>query len=225
MRRIKRHITYANAVATLALLFAMSGGVMAATGGFTSGGTLQACVGEGGGLTLLKSGRHCKHGQKAVSWSIQGPKGAPGAPGAPGPAGSSGLNGINGVRGVNGLNGFSGFTSTLPGGATEVGTWGGNDYTEGIPYYMPISFNIPLESRPTIVIVAKEAPSTEECPGSAAEPEASSGFLCIYVGELVGGSLFTFDPALSGGGPYGTILGLKPTTNAAVAYGTWAVTG
>jgi hypothetical protein len=211
MRRIRRHIGFANVVATLALLFAMSGGVFAATGGFASGGTLHACVHEGGGLTLLQSGKHCKHGLKTVSWSIQGPKGAPGT---------------SGPAGVNGVNGATGFTSTLPSGATEVGTWAGDEHTtEETPYYMPISFNIPLASAPEIKVVAKNAPRTEECPGSAAEPKATHGVLCIYVGELFSGTLFEFDPAQNGSGPYGTILGLKPTGTNAIAYGTWAVTG
>jgi hypothetical protein len=42
MQWIKRHISYANVAATLALVLAMSGGAVAATGGFSSGATLKA---------------------------------------------------------------------------------------------------------------------------------------------------------------------------------------
>jgi hypothetical protein len=54
----------------------MSGGAIAATGGFSSGGKLQACVNEEGGLKLLKAGKKCKKGQKTVAWDQTGPAGA-----------------------------------------------------------------------------------------------------------------------------------------------------
>jgi hypothetical protein len=37
-------------MATIAVLFAMSGGAIAATGGFSSGGTLRACANEEGAI-------------------------------------------------------------------------------------------------------------------------------------------------------------------------------
>ncbi len=45
-----------NAIGLLALFVALGGTGYAATGGFTSNGKLSACVGESGGLTLLKTG-------------------------------------------------------------------------------------------------------------------------------------------------------------------------
>jgi hypothetical protein len=93
MERIRQHVSYANVAATLALVFAMSGGAIAATGGFTAAShSIKACVGGNGVLKLL-TGRKCKHGQKAVSWSQQGPVGAKGATGATGPSGTTELNG------------------------------------------------------------------------------------------------------------------------------------
>jgi hypothetical protein len=95
MKAIRRHLSYANVAATLALVLAASGGAVAATGGFTSGGKLQACVTGGGSLKLVKAGAKCRKGQKLVSWSQAGPAGpkgvagAPGAPGGTGPAGAS----------------------------------------------------------------------------------------------------------------------------------------
>lgn len=220
MKRIRRHIGYANVVATLALLFAMSGGVMAATGGFTSSGRLQACVNEEGGIKLLKSGRHCKRGQKTVAWNQTGPAGSRGVAGAPGTPGASG------TAGSSGTNGATGFTSTLPSGKTEIGTFASDLEAQSAPGYMPISFNIPLSTAPEIRIIGKKAPSTDECPGSVGDPQATPGFLCIYAGELFTGTLFTFDPAQGAGDErYGIILGLKPTATSAIAYGTWAVTG
>lgn len=60
MKRITKHVSYANVAATLAVVLAMSGGAIAATGGFTNGGAFRACVNQEGGLKLLKSGKKCK---------------------------------------------------------------------------------------------------------------------------------------------------------------------
>jgi hypothetical protein len=99
--RIRRHLSYANVAATLALVFGMTGGAVAASGGFSSGGTLRACANEEGAIRLLKAGKHCKKGQKGVSWNQTGPAGAKGAtgvgvPGAAGPAGAAGARGATG---------------------------------------------------------------------------------------------------------------------------------
>jgi hypothetical protein len=104
MERIRRHLSYANVVATLAWVFAMTGGAIAATGGFTSGGKLQACVNEEGGLKLLKAGKHCKRGQKTIAWNQTGPSGAAGAKGAAGATGALGATGasIQGPKGESG---------------------------------------------------------------------------------------------------------------------------
>lgn len=108
MGRIRRHASYANVAATLALVLAMSGGAVAATGGFSSGGTLKACVNEEGAIRLLKVGKGCKKGQKAVSWNETGPAGAKGAAGAAGPAGASGPAGAKGTDGAKGKEGPEG---------------------------------------------------------------------------------------------------------------------
>jgi hypothetical protein len=97
MKQVRRHISYANVAATLALVLALSGGAIAATGGFASGGRLQACVNHEGGLKLLKSGQKCKRGQKLVSWNQTGPAGPKGATGATGSAGAPGAPGAPGT--------------------------------------------------------------------------------------------------------------------------------
>jgi hypothetical protein len=92
----------------VALLFALSGGAIAATGGFSSGGKLQACVNEEGGLKLLKPGKHCRRGLKTVAWNLAGRTGAKvatGAAGAPGAKGLQGLQGSAGAKGDPGANG------------------------------------------------------------------------------------------------------------------------
>jgi hypothetical protein len=93
MKRIAKHLSYANVAATLAVVLAMSGGAVAATGGFTSGGQLQACVNQEGGVKLLKPGKKCKKGQSQISWNEAGPKGPAGAQGPAGAAGAAGAPG------------------------------------------------------------------------------------------------------------------------------------
>jgi hypothetical protein len=91
-----------NAVGFLALFIALGGVGYAATGGFTSGGTLRACANEEGRLKLLKSGERCKRGTKSVSWSQTGPAGARGALGAAGAPGAAGGQGAQGGQGPQG---------------------------------------------------------------------------------------------------------------------------
>ncbi|HTA14354.1 MAG TPA: hypothetical protein VK781_05795 [Solirubrobacteraceae bacterium] len=105
MKGIRRHLSYANVTATLALVLAMSGGAIAASGGFSSGGKLQACVNGEGVLRLLKPGKHCARGQQTVAWNQQGPAGAPGANGAAGAPGAQGATGPSGPSGIAALNG------------------------------------------------------------------------------------------------------------------------
>jgi hypothetical protein len=107
MDGIGRHLNYANVAATLALVLAMSGGAIAATGGFSSGGKLQACVSEAGVLRLLKAGQKCKKGQMEIGWNQIGPEGPKGAPGAAGAAGTAGAAGAPGGKGVEGPKGTS----------------------------------------------------------------------------------------------------------------------
>src|ERR1700759_2114115 len=90
MERLRGHLSYANVAATLALVLAMSGGAIAATGGSTSGGKLQACASSNGALKLVQPGKKCRKGQKAVIWNQTGPAGPKGATGATGIAGLNG---------------------------------------------------------------------------------------------------------------------------------------
>jgi hypothetical protein len=56
-------------------------------------------------LKLLKAGKHCKRGQKTVSWSQTGPAGAPGAKGGTGATGATGAIGTAGAMGSRGAEG------------------------------------------------------------------------------------------------------------------------
>jgi hypothetical protein len=159
---IRRRVTFANVVMTLALVFAMSGGAWAAS------------------KFVITSTKQIK---PSVLRQLKGKAGPAGPAGPQGPAGANGKDGANGTNGVpgangksvtvsnatpgceaggttaevegsgvkheicNGKNGTTGFTKTLPHGETETGSWGSapgpnpNIIALGVA-----SFAIPLEA-------------------------------------------------------------------------------
>jgi hypothetical protein len=91
---VRRHISYANVAATLALVFSMSGGALAAK------------------HYLISS---TKQINPKVLNRLRGRSGARGATGATGSQGAQGKEGPRGVAGLNGVNGANGAN-----GATKV---------------------------------------------------------------------------------------------------------
>jgi hypothetical protein len=112
MERIRKNLSFANVAAALALFVALGGTSYAATGGFSSDGTLKACANEEGSIRLLKPGRHCHKGQTPVAWNQAGPAGTPGAKGAPGAPGTVGAPGTAGAKGAEGPEGAGGREGT-----------------------------------------------------------------------------------------------------------------
>jgi hypothetical protein len=92
MNSLRRHLSYANVVATLALLFAMSGGALAAK------------------HYLINSTRQVNPKVLKKLKGKPGKTGAVGPQGASGPRGPAGLNGKDGTNGTNGANGNNGAT-------------------------------------------------------------------------------------------------------------------
>jgi hypothetical protein len=90
-----------NALGALALFGALGGVSYAASGGFNSGGKLQACVNSEGRLKLIKPGKGCRHGLQKVAWSQTGPAGATG------PAGPSGIEALKGAAVPTATNALS----------------------------------------------------------------------------------------------------------------------
>lgn len=94
-------LTYANVVATLALVFAMSGGALAAS------------------KFIITSTKQIKPSVLASLKGKAGPAGAAGAQGPAGPQGPAGKDGVNGNSGKDGLNGKDGATGQNGVGATS----------------------------------------------------------------------------------------------------------
>ena len=175
-----RHLSYANVVATLALVFAMSGGAIAAKHYLiTSTSQISPQV-----LRKLKgnAGANGSPGQAGANGS-PGQQGASGTPGATGPQGPKGADGLQGPAGPAGLSALS----TLPSGKTESGAYGmgvpGGAATEEME--ATTTFPIPLaEPVPPshVIYTAPGESSGEHCSGPG---HAGRGFLCVY-------SAFTF---------------------------------
>ncbi len=125
---------------------------------------------------------------------------------------------------------------TLPKEATETGTWSmtipkkAAAYTEAVGL-APISFTIPLagalEEEKIEIEPLGYAGSQAECPGTAADPKAEAGFLCVYIAYDPGSQV---TPTLAGEGVPSTTGGvvlwdvLPEAKEGYFAYGSWAVT-
>jgi hypothetical protein len=132
-----------------------------------------------------------------------GPAGATGPAGA-GTAGATGAIGATGATGAPGAVGPAGpegsFNTTLPKGKTLKGDWSafGKAPEAGFPVVATVSFGIPLASAPATHYLrpgGNEEPffdgttgkeglrSQPACPGSAEEPKAEPGNLCVYAAD------------------------------------------
>ncbi len=108
---LRRRLTYANVAATLALLFAMSGGAVAAT------------------HYLISSTRQIS---PKVLKQLRGGTGAKGPAGATGPAGPAGPAGAAGKAGIQGIEGPRGPSTAFQFARNEVGQLASNDTEETV---------------------------------------------------------------------------------------------
>ncbi len=88
---------------------------------------------------------------------------------------------------------------TLPKGATEKGMWADSGYAPSEAFIVTtgVSFNIPLAAAPTAhyIVNEKELTATGSqtstvCTGTAANPTAPEGALCVYAQIASGGAAF-----------------------------------
>ncbi len=210
--RKRIQVTPATVIASLALVFAMTGGAYAASKYLiTSTKQISPKV-----VKALK-GANGKNGANGANGAT-GPAGPTGGTGPQGPQGNPGNNGSNGAEGksVTGVvatagecpaggekytsasgsvpvcNGQTGYTETLPSGKSEHGVWSAKypkNEEAGIRY-LPISFPIPLPvslEESHVHIVGLEEPGGEHCAeGTRENPKAAPGYLCIYEYYLFG---------------------------------------
>jgi hypothetical protein len=229
--------TYANVVATLAMVFAMSGGAYAASKYLiTSTKQISPKV-----LKALKG----KNGTNGTN-GANGANGKDGAPGAPGTAGEKGAPGTNGTNGANGVSvtstslpagneqckeGGSEFVAaaskktyacngspwvaggTLPKGATETGTWA-VEATAAAPGELMtavVSIPIPLAAEFNVNFVGFKEPLPSNCEGEIGKPSAISKQFCVFEGQsmIVNHGGLKYEKAVVT--PAGPIFDIGPT--------------
>jgi hypothetical protein len=216
--RIRKRFTYTNVAMTLALVFAMTGGAYAA------------------GKYLITSTKQIKPSVLKSLKGNAGHAGVPGANGAAGPQGAGGANGANGKDGINGTNGKDGkdgspWTAggTLPKGATETGQWAISQWHKAGEFLVEaISFPIPLAHELDVGhvhLIGVSEPVPPGCAGgSATEPKAESGNLCVYEQQV--NNLLPASFGLNSASTFGALLtALVGVEGEVVAIGSWAVTG
>jgi hypothetical protein len=254
---IRNRITPSTVIATVALMLAMSGGAYAA-GKYLITSTKQIKPSVLKQLTG-KAGAPGAPGAAGAGGpgGAQGPQGPAGPGGGPGKEGAPGKEGEKGKEGAKGKEG-SPWTAggTLPSKATETGAWSfGEGLTEATIHVPVASFTIPLAAPLTgagcgtnppeatcqvhyINEKGKEVPAPFEevtsakCHGTAEQPTAEPGNLCVYASEenhVVAINKFIANPgkAVSTEGEAGTtgaIVNFVPVGANPHGDGTWAVT-
>ena len=197
----RRHLNYANVVATLALVFAMSGGALAAK-------------------------HYLINSTKQINPKVlKKLKGNAGKTGATGPAGAPGKEGPQGKEGKTGSQGEPGpFLATLPSGKTLKGHYHIETDGSSLPADTGAgySYAFPLASTPVGHFIADGTTPPSQCPGTVSNPEAAPGNLCVYEGPN-----HTNDTVQIGSNSDQFGFGLLVSQTASASYwsiGAWAVT-
>jgi hypothetical protein len=213
---IVRRLTYANVAATLALVFAMSGGALAAKH-FLISSTKQISP------SVLKQLRG-KTGRA-------GPTGPAGREGAVGPQGNEG-KGVPGPPGGPGQPGLSA-TSPLPSGETVSGSFAMRDDNGTVGKFIldSVTFPVPLEHRLPVsdIEYVKPGATTPHCSGPR---HAAQGFLCVYglTQSGVEAAPTFLDPESGseeegeGAAPIGVVIEFKLAATTGLVFGSYAVT-
>jgi hypothetical protein len=235
----------AGLIVAIVALVAAIGGTAFAAGKLTSGQKKEV------EKIAKKSGKPGPAGPQGPA----GPAGAKGENGAPGTNGTNGTNGksvtVEGIaegeseceeRGgakveqegggpsAEVCNGETGFTSTLPKGKTETGVWAVHSPQETVGAWVPLSFSIPLEYNAASLIhseiLAEGEEETTNCPGTAIEPKALEGFLCVYTHTGAPTPVTTYGIGIGSGGvgTTGAILRIPANKGGLEVEGSWAVT-
>jgi hypothetical protein len=162
--------------------------------------------------------------------SVRGPRGPQGRPGATGATGAAGAQGAQGPQGPQGPQGLQGPEGPFPDGDMPSGKTIRGHYAVGSTApsfgWTEIEFGFQMATAPTPRVVLEGATPPAQCPGTASNPQAAPGNLCIYeANQSNRSSLTPFNATGSTGSVsrWGAGLWLQTTGSGnAFSYGTWA---
>jgi hypothetical protein len=204
-RLVPRHLTYANVAATLALVFSMAGGALAAS------------------HYLINTTRQIN---PKVLKQLKGRSGTRGALGPEGPQGPLGPQGHKGDTGREGPEGLSDLKS-LPSTDSESGIYDvqpDSGATSG-KVSTAVGFSLSVDGELHTEYIAVGSPATTHC---AERGQAARGYLCVYSADSGGVELTPsiLNPATgaAGAGRRGFILQWTVTAAEAFDFGTYTVT-
>ena len=115
--------------------------------------------------------------------------------------------------------------TTLPSGATIRGayTYAGHKATGYSPTHS-LPFPFPLPAEPTLHVIDVGGQSSAECPGSASDPQAMPGHVCVYQSRNDSGTALGAANDVADG-RFGTLLFADMNDNTDFQFdGTWAAT-
>ena len=233
MARLNGRLTYANAVATLALFISLGGSGYAAVQ--LSANSVHSREIADHQVKSADIARNAVTSAAVRDHSLLGkdfragqlPTGASGPQGLPGPAGRDGSDGKDGGAGPAGP-----FSDALPSGKTMRGVFAGQDNDSGATGYSwaAISFPFAMASAPAKNVIEPLGAATPQCPGSVSDPQAAAGQLCVYLqyGGTSPGTHGVFNPTAGMTDDYtssrwGAVLFTSSASYAHLA-GTWAAT-
>jgi len=227
---------YANITSTLALVVALGG-----TGAYAAN-TIRSKDIRNGEVKNADLGRNAVTGAKVKNRTLTSNDFKTGET----PKGDTGATGAQGASGAQGPAGPS-LPGTLPSGQTLQGAYAFSGYYRGTippdqydtgPADGVITFQIPLAAAPNLALIPRRQDVNQpgspppQCPGTILNPQAASGWLCVYESGIANNdgleAFSTFNGAQNTATRFGVGLNIDGPfdTNAVhrTSKGTWAVT-
>ena len=201
MIKLRRRLSFANVTAVLALLVALSGGAYALSVPNNSVGTKQL---KKNAVTTPKIKKNAVNGSKVATGSLR----------------------FNDMRAGEVVD----FKRAIRPGRTMTGLYAIRGINEFEQYHVE-SFGFRIPAPALGHWIAAGQPSTPECPGTIAEPDAAAGHLCVYerFASNVGGRFF-LDPrnftvrSTSFEDGFGLVISNTTSGTSYVSTGSWALT-
>jgi hypothetical protein len=199
VKQIRKRLTYANVMSSIAV-FLVIGGATAFAAGHLGKNTVGAKQLKKNAVTTAKIKNEAVTGVKIKKGTITGANldlAALGTvPSATNATHATTADSATHVTNADNANNATAAASptTLASGKTETGVYAtvGNGGSAGGYVGADISFPFPLASPPKPHYIAVGEGSTPECPGSAENPKAAPGQLCAYEIESYGTTGVTF---------------------------------